>query len=227
MALININIYDIVSGCTCSLAFVALSAVFASVMFGEIEALEDHTTLGLTLSLISVFFSCIITSTLTNAPAIISGPNINSVVQFAAMGEILAETLSGDVLLSTYLFTICMTTLFISLISFTIGIFQLHNILEYIPMPVLNGFLGCIGYKIVVAAVKTALGKRIYSPDSIEFWYMLLLALVLGCSLYGMKFTSVPSYIYIAIFFSIPCVFFYAIGLSLSDYSTRQKDGWY
>ena len=51
--------------------------------------------------------------------------------------------------------------------------FRLSVMIDFFPISVVTGFLGCIGYKVLKEAIHIAVGNYWYDPSSIGFWRLL------------------------------------------------------
>ena len=67
------------------------------------------------------------------------------------------------------------------------GLFRLTKIINFFPEPVVNGFLGCIAWKVLKYAGKIALGDQYYTFGTPLTFGMMLMALVLGSALFALK----------------------------------------
>jgi MFS superfamily sulfate permease-like transporter len=65
---------------------------------------------------------------------------------------------------------------------------------DYLPLSVVSGFLGCVGYKVAYYSIKLSVGYHWYHPESWEFWKLLIPVPFIGLPLYYMKVSVIPSY---------------------------------
>ncbi|GBG28968.1 Hypothetical Protein FCC1311_051892, partial [Hondaea fermentalgiana] len=137
----------------------------------------------------SIFYACF-----TSCKASIAGPDINPALFFALIVESIqlgADSQNPtpiEAILPTSLLAICIGTIVIGVTFLTLGHFKLTRIVQYLPASLLNGFLACIGYKVMKAALTTTCGDIYYKkPGKFIFWKLMLPALPVGFGLYLAK----------------------------------------
>ena len=91
----------------------------------------------------------------------------------------------------TLLFLIAFSTLIMGLIWLAIGYSGATRIIDFMPQPVVSGFLACIGWKVAKYSIKVSVGGAWYTALTPGFtwpFFMLLLpALPVGIPLYLLK----------------------------------------
>ena len=126
------------------------------------------------------------------------------------------------------------TTLCCSIAWLLIGYLRAARIVDYLPVCVVCGFLGCLAYKVLYYAVKLSVGKQWYHPEEWDFWKLLLPVIPLGFGLYYLKKfhhrLHVNPIILLAIFLFIPPAILFSSALGgetpAHNMSSLRDDGW-
>ena len=185
---------------------------------------QPSLSIGIAVQLISTLITCIITSWKSKIGINISGPDIIAAI-FAALW---ANTLYGMKLpveqaLPTLLFMIFLSTLLMAIIWIYIGHKRLTRIIDVLPQPVVSGFLGCIGWKVLKYSWKVSMGSTYkYVLTSGHPWMLYAPAILLGVPLYLLKKKHIGNpMVILPAFLFLPLVFFYivaaAAGFSMAD----------
>ena len=96
--------------------------------------------------------------------------------------------LPQEKLLPTVMVVIVICTALVGACFYGIGRAKMTRLVQYLPVCVLNGFLGCIGYKTMDEAVLIATGYETYhQPGTLQFWKLFLPAVPIGTCMYFMK----------------------------------------
>jgi len=207
------------------------------VVFGSLihesaeELLHDSTPIGVGAQLVSAFITCLITPFYTTVGATIAGPDIIQALMMGNMAKVIQNhTDDKEVALATILFLTAVSTMSIALTWLLIVRYRLMKVLDFFPISVVTGFLGCIGYKVVEEAIHISVGDYWYSPGpgGLDFWKLFLPIIPLGLPLFLLKRFHVGSPIVVFPFFVIvPLVVFFGIitaeGLTIED---MRKQGW-
>jgi len=151
--------------------------------------------------------------------ACIAGPDINPalfmslVVRDIQIGPNALVPTPEDKVLTTVLLSMAMVTVITGGLLIFVGYFLLARVVQYLPASLLSGFLGCIGYKVMKAALTTTCGDYYYDkPDTLMFWKLLMPALLVGLGIYTTKQFHIgsPSFT-IPAFLLIPVCIFYMV----------------
>ena len=207
--------------------------VFAVLIYDAAPHLLKDTFLVLCgTQLTTSTVTCLVTALYSSASSSISGPDIvHALFLSAMMGTVAKKTSDPEAALATILFLICFTSLCISLTWLVVAKYRLTVVIDFFPVAVVTGFLGCVGYKVIKSSVKIAVGKAWYyflTPNSGEFWVLLLPALPLGICMYLLKRFHIGSPLVILPYFIlVPVVVFYlCVGASQQTMEDVRGAGW-
>ncbi|KAL3133431.1 hypothetical protein ABBQ38_007297 [Trebouxia sp. C0009 RCD-2024] len=78
---------------------------------------------------------------------------------------------NSDVTLGTVLVTLLLTTLLVGILIIVTGYLRLASLVQYVPLPVVGGYLGYVGYFCLASGVSLASGVNVDSPAT---WLQLL-----------------------------------------------------
>ena len=102
-----------------------------------------------------------------------SGPDIIASIFVSSWVKTLCEgenaILDEESALPTILFLMTMSTFIMGVIWFAIGHYHMTKVVEYLPAPLVCGFLSCIGWKVVKYATKVSSGSSWYAADDGEY----------------------------------------------------------
>jgi len=222
----------IIAGVVTGVLKLSFCVVFGSLIHESAkELLSESTSVGVGVQLVSAFVTCLITATFSTVGISISGPDIIQALMLANMAKVIEKDMDPndkDAALATILFLSVVSTVLIALTWLLIVRYHLMVVLDFFPVSVVTGFLGCIGYKVVEEAIHIAVGKYWYKPAGLEFWKLFLPILPLGLPLFLLKRFHIGSPIFVFPFFVVcPIVLFFGIvftsGLDLDD---MRKQGW-
>src|SRR5688572_11914489 len=159
----------IFAGLICGLLAVVNSVSNAALIFnGELApafatgaglALFGTCVLGLIISLGSSYRGAIATVAL--APASILGLVANAVL--SARGDLPVESV-----LPTVLAAILLTSILTGLFLYVLGAFHLGSLPRYIPFPVIGGFLGGVGWLLVLGSLEIATNLRLSLSQAVQ-----------------------------------------------------------
>jgi len=222
----------IVSAVMSGVLKIIFCVVFGSLIHGSAEdLLHDSTAIGVGAQLVSAFITCIITPFYTTVGATIAGPDIIQALMMGNMAKVIQNNTNDKaVALATILFLTAVSTMSIALTWLLIVRYRLMKVLDFFPISVVTGFLGCIGYKVVEEAIHISVGKYWYSPGpaGLDFWKLFLPIIPLGLPLFLLKRFHVGSPIVVFPFFVIvPLVVFFGI-ITANDLTIEdmRKQGW-
>jgi len=232
VGLLRSHMLWIIAGVVTGVLKLSFCVVFGSLIHESAgDLLKDTIPIGVGVQLVSAFVTCCITAATSTVGISISGPDIIQALMLANMAEVIGNTMeydNKDGALATILFLSVLSTVAIALTWLIIVRYHLMVILDFFPVSVVTGFLGCIGYKVVEEAIHIAVGKYWYTPSSLGFWKLFLPILPLGIPLFLLKRLHIGSPIYIFPFFVVgSIVMFFVIvfgsGLDLDD---MRAQGW-
>ena len=116
----------------------------------------------------------------------VSGPDIIASIFVSSWVKTLCEgenaILDEESALPTILFLMTMSTFIMGVIWFAIGHYHMTKVVEYLPAPLVCGFLSCIGWKVVKYATKVSSGSSWYAADDGYFWVSIQSDAVSKCS---------------------------------------------
>lgn len=166
----------VLSGLINGMLIFVFCCVFGSMIFSTNEFLSPYIAYGVSFNAATAMVSGLVAAIGSGCGAGISGPDINPAIFLAEMCAVVSESLKivGDgaipiacsshdatermvelhqcadteALLPTILAQFVVVTLVFSSIFFVFGITGSTKITQFIPAPVLGGFMGCIGYKV-------------------------------------------------------------------------------
>jgi len=188
--------------------------VFGSLIHESAEdLLSDSVSIGVGVQLVSAFITCLITAKYSTVGISISGPDIIQALMLANMAKVIERmTHEKDAALATILFLSASSTLLIALNWLLIVRYRLMGILDFFPVSVVTGFLGCIGYKVIEEAIHIAVGKYWYKSSSLGFWKLFFPMLLLGLPLFLLKRFHIGSPIVVfPVFVVVPLIIFFTV----------------
>ena len=220
----------IISGVVNGILKLIFCIVFASLIADAApHLLKDKIPILVGTQLASTLVTCLFTARYSTVGASIAGPDIIHALVLKTMTTTVATmTTDPDVALATVLFLICFTSLCISLTWLVVARYRLMVIIDFFPISVVTGFLGCIGYKVLKEAIHIAVGGYWYDPSGVGFWRHLLPALPVGLPMYLLKRfhigdpkLTIPFYMFVPLI-----VFFISVAASGKSLSQVRLDGW-
>ena len=193
------------------------------------ELLKDAFPVLVGTQLASTLVTCMITARYSSVGASISGPDIIHALVISTMTETVAKTTTDpEVALSTVLFLICFTGLCISVTWILVARYRLMVVIDFFPVAVVTGFLGCIGYKVLKEAAHIAVGPFWYHPEDSHFWTLLFPALPVGIPMFllkrfhiGSPLISMPYFMFIPVL-----VFFICVAATSATEVDLRSNGW-
>jgi SulP family sulfate permease len=177
----------------------------------------------------STLITCLVTAKYSTVGASIAGPDIIHALVLATMtGTVAQNTSDPDEALATVLFLICFTGACISLTWIVVARYKLMVVIDFFPVAVVTGFLGCVGYMVLKEAAHIAVGPFWYHPLSSHFWLLLLPALPVGIPMFVLKrfhigspLVSMPYYM-----FAPMIIFFISVASTSTSTTDLRSNGW-
>ena len=232
----------IISGFVVGLLLFVFSTVFAELIFGAHPELAKHVDIGVLEQTLTVLVGSLLTVALSGNPIGIAGPDITSALFLTSAAKQVAEAIvempeiGNERILPTVLVMIALATVAIGVLWIFMGYYSLTRALEYMPAPILSGFVASIGYKVLCKAVDTATGGHTSlaywgvesAPLEVahfaqwETWVHLAPAVPIGVALFILKreHWGTP-YIFIPIIIFAPVFIFYVL-LAAADISRAE-----
>jgi len=221
---------------TCVLAVVvtfvlkqAFCIVFALIIHSK-PPFDQSVSIGIDIQTATAFIT-LAGSVFSKVGATISGPDIIAAIQFSSMADIIAKRNldNPEAALSTLLAVQLLSTGLVGLTWLLLVRFRWTRMVSYMPVSVVMGFLGCIGYEVGKEAIRQATGEAWHHPGSWEFWMLLLPVLPIGSGLYFMKrFHVLNPLVVLPLFLFVPVILFYVISEGALGYtlSELRELGW-
>jgi sulfate permease, SulP family len=216
-----------------SLLLIIMSISYPSLIFaGE---LEKFSGMGIQMALLSATILCIVLTVFSTCPGAVgvAQGETAAVLGLAAASLTDGFTESGNAhqLLPTVMATIVLSGLLVSLVFTLLGSFKLANLIRFIPLPVMGGFLAGVGWLLFSGAVKSLTGlpafftalPALLKPDMILRWLPGLISAVVLLLLQHYR-RSVFNLIGIVI--AIVTLFWLAVWLLGISPSALSRDGW-
>ena len=196
---------------------------FGMLLFNH-PLLQEHVGLGVNTQTACSFVGGMLLSWKSTCQGSIAAPHIIATLPVALVTTSIAErvakgTMAPEQLLPTVMAVIVLCTVLVGTSFYALGRFQLTRLVQYLPVCVLNGFLGCIGYKTMLKAVLIATGDEVYTqPGTAQFWKLFLPAVPIGTCMYFMKKWHIGKPIIILPFFLVfPVAIFYIVKAATGD----------
>ena len=198
--------------------------VGAVIIHDSHKMFKQSLAIGIGVQCASTFVTCLITSGYSKLGINISGPDIIAAIFAGQWASALTDPQAVSVVtetqaLPTLLFLIMLSTLLMGLLWLAIGYTGATRVVDFMPQPVVSGFLACIGWKVLKYAGKVSTGPAWYTWDvpgfTWPFFMLLLPAIPLGVPLYVLKRFHIGNPMVVLPFFLIVpmCVFWMAFGL--------------
>ena len=148
------------AGVICGLLAVMFSMAAATLLFAD--ALSDYITTGIGLSIFGTAVLCCVIALSSSYPGMISLSQEITAVTLAVIATSIYSTMDGirnpDEILATIVVMIAIATSLTGLGLMALGVFRMGRIIQFIPYPVIGGFLAGMGWLILIGAVSVILG---------------------------------------------------------------------
>ena len=198
--------------------------VGAVIIHDSHKMFKQSLAIGIGVQCASTFVTCIITSGYSKLGINISGPDIIAAIFAGQWASSLTDPTNTPVVteiqaLPTLLFLIAMSTFIMGLVWLAIGYTGATRVVDFMPQPVVSGFLACIGWKVLKYAGKVSTGAAWYTWNvpgfTWPFFMLLLPAIPLGVPLYLLKRFHIGNPMVVLPFFLVVpmCIFWIAFGL--------------
>ncbi len=227
------NLRWLVSGIVNGVLKLIFCIVFASLIVDAApDLLQDSLPILVGTQLASALVTCLFTARYSTVGASVAGPDIIHALVLKSMTQTVAKLVkdahpndpeaAAAACLATVLFLVCFSSFLISLTWLAVARYRLMVVIDFFPISVVTGFLGCIGYKVVKEAIRVSVGQWWYFPGHPTFWRLLVPSIPVGVPMYllkrfhiGSPLVSLTFYIFVPL-----AVFFIAVagcGKSLED----------
>mmetsp|Transcript_2425 Transcript_2425/g.4091 ORF Transcript_2425/g.4091 Transcript_2425/m.4091 type:complete len:1254 (+) Transcript_2425:103-3864(+) len=243
---------QILSGLVCGFILFIFSCLFSSMLFDQDAALAAWSPLGPNVNTVAIFIGTLFYSRLSGCKAVIPGPDINPVVFFAQAMSLISLQLcpgvhtedktddhmcDGTSLMPTVLASLFLGSILTGIAFLLVGKFRLTNILGYVPATLVCGFLSCIGFKVLKAAIEVASPVpkplKLHSLQMYLDWETsgkhIVASLPVGVPLYLFKRYHIgkPTQIF-PFFILVPLTVFYSVLLAQGITVDEARDaGWF
>jgi hypothetical protein len=182
----------IVTAVVMSLLKYVFCVVGAVIIHDSHKLLQTSVSVGIYVQCSSTLITCLYTGRFSKIGINVSGPDIIASIFVSSWVKTLCEgdgaILTEETALPTILFLMTLSTFIMGIIWFAIGHFHATKIVEYLPAPLVCGFLSCIGWKVAKYATKVSAGDSWYHAAN-YFWPFLLTipGLFMGVPLWFLK----------------------------------------
>jgi hypothetical protein len=235
----------VLSGLICGLMMFVFCCVFAEMVFGQNALLRPDVPLGVSVQTLTAMLGAFAFARFSGCHAIMAGPDINPLVFIAETARVISEGLlascdggdgSGSAsgsfascpsamesAVPTVLVAGAIGTLLVGMFFFFLGKMRLTVVVGFIPANVISGFLACIGWKVLKAAIQIACPISVKKPFKFIYysyylgswessWRYLLPALPVGIPLYLLKrwHYGKPT-VNFPLFITVPTALFYVV----------------
>jgi sulfate permease, SulP family len=186
---------------------------------------RESLAIGVGVQCSSTLITCLITSKLSKIKINISGPDIIACLFVVNWAKVLTKY-PQEQAVPTLTFLIFLSTFLMGFVWYILGYIGATRIVQFLPEPVVNGFLGCIAWKVLKYAGKVALGRQ---ETELVPWIMLFVSLILGTTLfflkrehffqkYGGAMVILPTFLF------APLIVFYIVFLAIGEPLTTYRE---
>jgi len=175
---------DIFAGALAALLVVVFNVIIAGVVFTPGDELSDSMSNGVVLAFVTTCSTGAVMLLLSPLPIVTGGD-----VFLAAMygREMKPALLDQDEPFATLVVAMAMCSLFLGVTFWALGAAQAGKLVQFLPSPVMQGYLAAMGYVMIDSAAAMTTGCGLLevgclqaSPDALQ----LAVAMVLGVALY-------------------------------------------
>jgi SulP family sulfate permease len=149
----------VLTGMVVSLLLIIMSISYPSLIFSG--RLEPYSGMGMQMALFSATVFCIVLSLLSTCPGTVGiAQGETAAVLGLAAASIAEQAGSGDVgrIIPTVMATIVLSSLLVGILFTALGRFRLGNLIRFVPLPVMGGFLAGVGWLLASGATKSLTG---------------------------------------------------------------------
>jgi SulP family sulfate permease len=182
---------DIIAGSLAALMVLVFNVITAGVVFSPGDQLEDSMSDGVVLTLLATCSTTLVLLLCSQLPMVTGGD-----VFLAAMygHHIKGALLDVDEPFATLVVAMSVCSLLLGIMCWVMGTLQAGKLVQFLPTPVMTGYLAAIGYVMLDSAAVMAAGCSLLEPECLldsPDAPQLGLALVAGALLYvAQKLTS-------------------------------------
>lgn len=214
------NVYSVtwvVTALVMALLKYVFCVVGAVIIHDSHRFMQASLAVGVGVQCSSTLITGMITGRFSKIGINVSGPDIIASIFVSAWVKTLCDgknpLLTEETALPTILFLMAASTFLMGLIWYCIGYFHATKLVEFMPAPVVCGFLSCIGWKVIKYATKVSAGTAWYVAWEHEAGWAFLLAVpgaVMGIPLYLLKKYHIGNPMVVLPFYMVaPIVVFY------------------
>eukprot|EP01012_Entosiphon_sulcatum_P059340 TRINITY_DN8371_c0_g1_i1.p1 TRINITY_DN8371_c0_g1~~TRINITY_DN8371_c0_g1_i1.p1 ORF type:complete len:1134 (-),score=152.31 TRINITY_DN8371_c0_g1_i1:36-3407(-) len=183
---------QVLAGCIIGLLIYAFCNVYASVVF-EGPFGKQGVELGVSMNTAGAVVAGLMTTAYASCPVFIAAPEINMAMIHVTVAASISQSVSNpDVALSSTVCAIAFSSLTLGIVFFCLGRFKLTRLVQFIPIVLVHGFLGCIGWEVLMTSMKQAARwePSIATIGEIKLWATwkrVIPAILMGVPLYMAK----------------------------------------
>lgn len=150
----------VMTGLIVSLLLIIMSISYPSLIFsGE---LEGYSGMGIQMAFFSAMVFCVVLSLLSTCPGVagVAQGETAAILGLAAasIAEQCAASGNPQQILPTVMTTIVLSALLVGILFTFLGSFRLGNLIRFVPLPVMGGFLAGVGWLLASGAIKSTTG---------------------------------------------------------------------
>jgi SulP family sulfate permease len=149
----------VMTGMIVSFLLIIMSISYPSLVFSG--RLEQYSGMGIQMAFGSAVVFCIVLSLLSTCPGVVGVAQGETAAVLGLATASIAEGVAPgrpDLILPTVMATIMCSSLLVAILFTLLGSFRLGNLIRFVPLPVMGGFLAGIGWLLSSGAVKTMTG---------------------------------------------------------------------
>ena len=227
----------LLTGSIAATLVITFSISFSGLIFtGPLAA---HASVGVGLALLGTVILSIVIPFLSTYPGAIGGPLSLPAIALRVIATSLASNVRSDQLLPTILVSIMVAGLFTGLAMYLFGVFDLGNVGQYVPYPVIGGFLAGLGVILVKRSFSFGLSTEFSLDRVVSFDFsgirfllsthdLLLISLVtlIGTSIWVAQRVRPSSYNVPLIVATVTTVFWLVAWNSGNTSQELRESGW-
>lgn len=181
---------SLASGLMAGIIAVTVSMAFAALIFTG--PLTPFVFSGVGIMLLGSLVVGLVAGLTSSLPGLVAGVQDSTVVVLALVAANISQTMLPDASLEdvfiTVSVTIALSTVLTGVLFLLLGVFNLGNLIRYIPYPVIGGFLGGSGLLLVFGALALMVGTPVsvlqFAPLSFRrFWTESVCCVLILCGM--------------------------------------------
>ncbi len=152
----------LMTGMIVSFLLIIMSISYPSMIFGG--RLEEYSGMGIQMALFSAMIFCFLLSLISTCPGVvgIAQGETAAVIGLAtaSIAEICMESGNSHQALPTVMAVIALSAFLVGLLFTSLGALRLANLIRFVPLPVMGGFLAGVGWLLSSGAIKSMTGLQ-------------------------------------------------------------------